>query len=164
DRNGNVLRSFTTGAVPISLGAADGRVYVASEKSGSISRIDPSTGNVTTVHVGHNAETAIVAGGRVWVALTPSASDVTQGLPTGSIARISTVDDPYFTTDPALASTGNTQIQDAIGARLLRYPDVAQPDGATLLPEIADLPTLSNGGKTYTFRIRPGWRFSPPSN
>jgi peptide/nickel transport system substrate-binding protein len=33
------------------------------------------------------------------------------------------------------------------------------------VPEIAAaMPTVSNGGRTYTFRIRPGYRFSPPSN
>src|SRR4051794_27930771 len=26
------------------------------------------------------------------------------------------------------------------------------------------MPTLSHGGRTYTFRIRPGFRFSPPSS
>jgi ABC-type oligopeptide transport system substrate-binding subunit len=31
------------------------------------------------------------------------------------------------------------------------------------MPEIADLPTLSNRGRTYSFHIRRGYRFSPPS-
>ena len=31
------------------------------------------------------------------------------------------------------------------------------------MPDIADLPTVSNGGRTYTFHIRKGYRFSPPS-
>lgn len=89
---------------------------------------------------------------------------MTKGLSAASIARVTTVDDPYYTTDPALYSPGNAQLQQAVGARLLRYPDAEQPRGATLLPEIADLPTVSNGGRTYTFRIRPSYRFSPPSN
>ena len=74
--------------------------------------------------------------------------------------------DAFFATDPSMAWGGNLwQLHYAVGARLLRAPDVAlQPRGATLLPEIADLPTISNGGRTFTFRIRPGYRFSPPSD
>jgi ABC-type transport system substrate-binding protein len=34
-----------------------------------------------------------------------------------------------------------------------------------LQPEVAAaMPTVSNGGRTYTFRVRRGFRFSPPSN
>lgn len=70
DRNGTVLRSFPTGNVPVALGQANGRVYVANERSNTISRIDPATGKVTTVPVGHSPESAVVAGGRIWIALT----------------------------------------------------------------------------------------------
>jgi YVTN family beta-propeller protein len=164
DRNGNVLRSIPTGDVPVALGVGNGRLYVANERSDTISRIDPGTGSVTSVPVGHSPESAVVAGGRVWVALNQSVADVTKGIDSGSIAHVSTVDDPYFTTDPALYSQGNVQLQETVGARLLRYPDVPQPRGVTLLPEIGDLPTVSNGGRTYTFRIRSGFRFSPPSD
>ncbi len=50
-------------------------------------------------------------------------------------------------------------------AKLLNYPDKAGPAGARLIPEVAQaLPPRSPDGKTYTFTIRPGFRFSPPSN
>src|SRR5262249_38332921 len=50
-------------------------------------------------------------------------------------------------------------------AGLLNYPDAAGAAGTRLTPEIAAaLPVVSNGGRTYTFRIRSGFRFSPPSN
>jgi peptide/nickel transport system substrate-binding protein len=50
-------------------------------------------------------------------------------------------------------------------ANLLNYPDKPAPEGSRLVPEVAeDMPTVSNDGKTYTFTIRPGFRFSPPSN
>ena len=26
------------------------------------------------------------------------------------------------------------------------------------------MPTVTDGGRIYTFRVRPGFRFSPPSN
>ena len=41
----------------------------------------------------------------------------------------------------------------------------AAPRGSQLIPEVAQsLPVRSADGKTYTFRIRRGFRFSPPSN
>ena len=50
-------------------------------------------------------------------------------------------------------------------ANLLNYPDKPAPEGSRLQPEVAeDMPTVSSDGKTYTFKVRPGFRFSPPSN
>ena len=49
-------------------------------------------------------------------------------------------------------------------ARLLSYPDKAGAAGARLVPEVArSMPRVSNNGLTYTFRIRPGFRFSDGS-
>jgi serine/threonine-protein kinase len=162
--DGQVLRSIPTGTFPVAIGSGGGYLYVANEKSHSIARIDPVTDTVTTVAVGHGAESAAFADGRVWVVLSQTVADVIQGLDRNKIARVATVDDPYFQIDPALYSQGNVQLQEAVGARLLRHPDVAQPNGVTLLPELADRPTVSDGGLTYTFHIRSGSRFSPPSN
>jgi Ca2+-binding RTX toxin-like protein len=57
------------------------------------------------------------------------------------------------------------QLQDATCARLVTYPDATPPSGgAQLVPDAAlALPTISADGKTYTFRIRAGLGFSPPS-
>ena len=41
------------------------------------------------------------------------------------------------------------------------YPDRAAPDGTHLVPEVAAaMPTVSADGRTYTFTVRPGFRFS----
>jgi peptide/nickel transport system substrate-binding protein len=46
-------------------------------------------------------------------------------------------------------------------ARLLSYPDKSGAAGARLVPEVArGMPTVSNNGLTYTFRVRPNSRFS----
>ena len=48
---------------------------------------------------------------------------------------------------------------------LLNYPDESGAGGLRLVPDAArSLPTVSEDGRTYTFTIRPGMRFSPPSN
>ena len=68
--------------------------------------------------------------------------------------------------DPALASDPlSSQLLYATCATLLNYPDRAGSAGSQLIPEVAEaLPTRSPDGKTYTFTIRPGFRFSPPND
>ena len=49
-------------------------------------------------------------------------------------------------------------------AGLVSYPDRPAPEGTRLVPEVArSMPTVSADGRTYTFVVRPGFRFSPPS-
>jgi len=64
--------------------------------------------------------------------------------------------------DPALASTPPAwTLLDTTCARLLSYPDKAPPDGFRLQPEVAaSVPVASNDGRTYTFTLRRGFRFS----
>jgi ABC-type oligopeptide transport system substrate-binding subunit len=46
-------------------------------------------------------------------------------------------------------------------ARLLSYPDKSGAAGQRLIPEVArGFPRVSNNGLTYTFTVRPGFRFS----
>jgi peptide/nickel transport system substrate-binding protein len=49
-------------------------------------------------------------------------------------------------------------------AGLLTYPDRPAPQGTLLVPEVAQaMPRVSADGRTYTFTVRSGFRFSPPS-
>ena len=165
DPDASVRRSVPTGAKPYALGDDGSGIVVANQNGGTVSRIDTSTGRVTTRRVGHMPNTATVAGGRVWVALTQSAADARRGLDPARTVQMVTQGDPWGTTDPPLAFAGpGAQLQRAVGARLLGVP--AGPQGRTgeLVPELADLPSVSADGRTYTFRIRSGFRFSPPSN
>ena len=50
-------------------------------------------------------------------------------------------------------------------ANLVTYPDKPAPAGSQIVPEVAEaVPTPTDGGRTYTFTIRSGFRFSPSSN
>ena len=68
--------------------------------------------------------------------------------------------------DPALAYYQiSWQHEYATCAKLLNYPDSAGAKGSQLVPEVAQaLPKVSPDGRTYTFTIRKGFKFSPPSN
>ncbi len=64
--------------------------------------------------------------------------------------------------DPALARTPESwALLDTVCARLMRYRDQKPPKGYQLEPEVAaTAPTISADGRTYTFRLRRGYRFS----
>jgi peptide/nickel transport system substrate-binding protein len=64
--------------------------------------------------------------------------------------------------DPALAYyQPSWEILYATCSMLVSYPDAPAPRGARLVPDgAAAMPTISRDGKTYTFRIRRGLRFS----
>jgi peptide/nickel transport system substrate-binding protein len=68
--------------------------------------------------------------------------------------------------DPALAYYSvSWQMEYATCAKLLNYPDRPAPEGSQLQPEVATaMPSVSRDGRRYTFTIRKGYRFSPPSN
>ena len=66
---------------------------------------------------------------------------------------------------PRARLRGAEELLYATCAQLINYPDKAGPAGSQLTAEVAQsLPTRSADGRTYTFKIRPGFRFSPPSN
>jgi peptide/nickel transport system substrate-binding protein len=64
--------------------------------------------------------------------------------------------------DPALASSPpGWALLDTTCARLLAYPDKPPPEGFRLQPEVATgFPAVSRDGRSYTFRLRSGFRFS----
>ena len=74
--------------------------------------------------------------------------------------------DEFDYMDPALAYyPWSWQLLYATCAKLLNYPDKAGLAGSQLAPEVAQsLPARSADGRTYTFTIRRGFRFSPPSD
>lgn len=78
----------------------------------------------------------------------------------GGIFRVAFAGLDYV--DPALAyGFESWSLLDTSCARLMTYPDKPAPEGLSVVPEVAaDYPKISRNGKTYTFRLRSGFRFS----
>jgi ABC-type transport system substrate-binding protein len=66
------------------------------------------------------------------------------------------------TMDPAIANTqASWSLLDLTCARLMTYPDKPAPQAYRPVPEVAAAPPkVSRDGKTYTFTLRHGFRFS----
>src|SRR5687768_1061464 len=77
--------------------------------------------------------------------------------------NLSTTDYEYL--DPALSyEAPGWQVLYMTNLMLLNYPDKPAPEGSRLFPEAAaGFPRVSRDGRTYTFTIRPGLRFSDGS-
>jgi ABC-type oligopeptide transport system substrate-binding subunit len=65
-------------------------------------------------------------------------------------------------TDPQLSYYGETwKLENATACKLMNWPDKELPAGGEIAPEVAaGLPVISKDGKTYTFTIKPGFKFS----
>jgi peptide/nickel transport system substrate-binding protein len=81
--------------------------------------------------------------------------------PPGDALLVSQTED-FASLDPALAQTQQAwELEYATCAKLVNYPPVAGYRGTRLVPEVAAaMPRVSRDRLTYTFTIRPGWRFS----
>ena len=91
------------------------------------------------------------------VAAATAAPSAKQG---GTVVVDMTTDVDYI--DPQLSYYGETwKLEGATACKLFNWPDKEGTAGAVATPEVAaGLPLVSKDGKTYTFTIRKGFRFS----
>src|SRR5215213_5477658 len=140
--------------------------------AGYVIRVNARSGTAKRWHVGYSLNGIAAAGGRVAVSVyVPTQPEPNPHL-RGKILRVARSTVWFDVTDPALSAVpgvrswpAEQQLQDATCAGLLRYRPAAAPIRWRLVPEVAAaLPAVSRGARTFTFRIRSGFRFSPPSN
>src|SRR6266511_728396 len=166
-RGGRVVATIVVGNEPRALAVGAGAVWVTGSGDGTIFRIDPRTSEVVdTIRVGSSPVGVAASAGTVWVTAQDDvpAPRATQVANAGGVARFNV--EEFDFTDPAVAYlTPSWQLEYATCAKLLNYPDRPAPAGSRLVPEVAQsLPLMSPDGTRYTFTIRDGFRFSPPSN
>ncbi len=161
--SGAVRATIPVGVAPTGLAIGAGSVWVANSRGRTVMRIDPRLHRVvSTIPIGASPFGIAFGAGRIWVSVQREA---VPGRVVGTgVVRVNAPAD-FDSIDPALASDSATlQLEYATCAKLLNYPDAAAPAGSQLGPEVAAaLPTVTDDGRTYTFRIRSGFRFSPPS-
>jgi ABC-type transport system substrate-binding protein/DNA-binding SARP family transcriptional activator/streptogramin lyase len=158
DPRTGTVRTIRLGGEPAGIAYAGGAVWVADSLDGSVVRIDPRTGAVQPIHIGNQPAAVTAAGGDVLATVLPSPASHRGGTLT-LIANLSPHDQ---VTDPALAYTIPVwQMLSVTNDGLVGYRRAGGPAGNTLVPDLARaLPAPADGGRTYTFYLRPGIRYS----
>jgi ABC-type transport system substrate-binding protein len=160
----SVQGSLASGSGPERISFGGGLLWIASTEAKTISLLDPGSIKRTELAAGVAAPNfARYHDGLVWTGAVPVLPPLPP-LARDRELRISLASE-FIDTDLSTSRWwSNEQLAYATCANLLSYPDSAGPDGSRLRPEIAaSMPAVSRDGRTYTFRIRPAFRFSPPS-
>jgi DNA-binding SARP family transcriptional activator len=164
---GRVVSSIPIDGDGANLAWTGGAMWVSEGVSGQETRIEPRDDATRTLRTGGLALHTAVRGDVATVVIGDAPPDLLAGV-RGPVARIELGPDGLQPDDPALVSRTpvplwREQLLDATCARLLTLRSAPAPAGWRVAPEVADLPTSADG-RSWTFRIRAGFRFSPPSN
>jgi serine/threonine-protein kinase len=164
DGNGSFQRTYDVGHGAGSLAWFEGGLWAGAQ--GGLARIDGATNELSTYPIVVNPVTLEPGNGVLYVTTDRSPPKLSP-VPADKQATFLLSENWLDDTDPAHAYPApmfRTQLEYATGLQLLNYPDASGARGTRLVPEAAAaMPTVTDGGRTYTFRIRPGYRFSPPS-
>ena len=154
--NDRVTDTVRVGREPSAVVADDRGVWVANAGDGSVVRLDPRTARVVRrVQVGSSPSALALADGKVWSAALP-ASATHRGGRLRVVMPAESGDEPDLP-DPSTMDPLATLTHDG----LVTYRRVGGSGGGALVANLArTLPEPSADGLTYTFRLRPGLRFS----
>ncbi|MDX6299764.1 MAG: hypothetical protein QOF53_978, partial [Nocardioidaceae bacterium] len=151
--------SIDVGDGPTALAVHRGAVWVAEKYSGDLVRIDPDTEKTTRLDVRGAVRGLAVVAGRLWVVSGAAASPAHRG----GILRVAAGPLPGHNSGIDPANVYDLTTGHAIRAvydGLLAY-HYASADSQVLVPDLAtSVPEPTDGGRTYTFNLHPGVRYS----
>ena len=156
---GNVTK-VNVGAAPVGVAYGAGAAWAADSLDGTVARIDPRSNSARRLRVGGAPNALTVAGTHVWTTVLP-------GLATHLGGTLAAAVGPLYTSvgnsvDPAQwAGLSQWQMLSMTNDGLVTYRRVGGLAGSALVPDLAtSLPTPIDGGRTYTFQLRSGIRYS----
>ena len=160
-RTGEV-RTIKVGGAPGGVAFADGAGWVANTTGGTVSKIDPQTDATQLIQVGNEPTDLAAAGNDVWTTVLPSAASHRGGTLTVINQQPPDEGSGPQLTDPAIAYySWAWQMLSLTNDGLVGYRRVTGLAGDQLVPDLATaLPVPTDGGRTYTFRLRTGIRYS----
>jgi YVTN family beta-propeller protein len=153
-----VAATVPLAGAPAGLTVFDGSVWVADKRHGVLFRVDPRRAAVTSTSQIGEHPVALTAGGGIWVAVERAGASHRGGTLTSlSSTAIDTI-------DPAASNSQNIAVPQQFGLTndgLVTLNHAAGPNGTRLVPDLAmALPVPTSNGRTYTFHLRPGIRYS----
>jgi ABC-type transport system substrate-binding protein/DNA-binding SARP family transcriptional activator len=156
--SGAVTATVPTGGTPAGLAAAAGRIWVADEARGRLLRIDPEREEVTREVRLEGRPSAVAAiGARVWVGVRDRARRHR-----GGTLVLLNPSREFDSIDPAIQhAVEPAQLLGMTNDGLVTFAHVGGREGTQLVPDLATaLPAPTDDGRTYTFRLRSGIRYS----
>ena len=153
-----VSNTVPVGGSPVAVAAGSGAVWVADSATGAVIRIDPATRRASRRTATGSAPSALtVAGGSVWTATTASRASHRGG----TLHFASAPFDFCKCLDPAGYDNYTWPVLSLAYDGLVAYRRISGAGGNALVADLArSVPQPSDGGRTYTFQLRPGVRFS----
>jgi YVTN family beta-propeller protein len=153
-----VTATLAVAGGPAAIAAGGGAVWVSAEFDELLVRIDPDPADprvVGEVAIGNRPKGVAIAGEDVWVAVQASGMGHRGG-------RLTITSAPLDSIDPTFAiSTASLPAQSLGYDALTSYRRVGGSEGTQLVPDLASaIPDARDGGRSYTFRLRPGIRYS----
>jgi len=158
-RRGAVVATVPLGGAPVALAQSGGSVWIADGQDGSLLRLDPRRAAITRFRLAGPLRALTAAGGGLWAAADAAGASHRGGTLTSinSYAPVDTID-PAASTSPNVAPP---QLFGLTNDGLVTLNHAAGPAGTRLVPDLAlALPVPAGNGRTYTFRLRPGIRYS----
>ena len=152
----SVVDTIGVGDGPSGIAVVDGTVWVANEADGTLSRIEP--GQSSARSDGDRERPAGARGrGRRPVGLRPRDGDLASRRNAADWSRSCQPD----SLDPAVAYDSDSwRLLHLLGDGLVAFEPIGGTN-AQLVPDLAtSIPTPTDGGRTYTFELRPGIRYS----
>jgi YVTN family beta-propeller protein len=158
---GQVVDTIPVGDGPNSIVSAGRDIWVGDQYDGTVTRIDPDRGHAVREYAIGASPTGLAAvGANVWVSSAPFAARAHRG---GTLRIVSyTLPGAWSGIDPANAYVGfDLAMERMVYDGLVAFHQASGDAGLTLVPDLATtLPTPTDGGRTYTFTVRPGIHYS----
>ena len=151
-----VVDTVQVGDGPSGIAVVDGVVWVANEADGTLSRIEPGQSSARGTVIGSTPQGLAGVEGDLWVSVRGTATSHRGG----TLRLVSRK--PPLSLDSTVAYDPAVVVRPAPARRRTRRVQVGRWDRcATLVPDLAtSIPTPTDGGRTYTFTLRSGVRYS----
>jgi len=156
----SVVDLVPVGDGPSGIAVGDGIVWVANEADGTLSRIDPGRTSgqpsVRRMVIGSVAQGLAGVNGTLWVSVRGSSTSHR-----GGTLRLVSLTLTPESLDPGSAYEPYAwRVLHLLGDGLVAFEPIGGTN-STLLPDLAtSIPTPTDGGRTYTFELRSGIRYS----
>jgi YVTN family beta-propeller protein len=150
----SVVDTKEVGDGPSEIALVQGTVWVANEWDGTLSRVEPGQASARPMRIGSVPHGLAEVNGDLWVSVRGTAT-----AHRGGTLRLAGLGRPHSLDPGNSYSTITWQVLHLIHDGLVAF----EPIGANprLVPDLAtEVPTPTDGGRTYTFQLRRGIRYS----